>query len=355
MKNIIKCYFPEPKKNTTKILPVFLPFAGCPFKCIYCNQRIQTGVSLSFDKAYNSLKSSLERLREKKDPPREVAFFGGTFTGLDKKIIKKFLMLVGEYKKKGVISQVRCSTRPDFINEELLLYIKKLGMDIVELGIQSFDEKVLNLSKRGYSSEIAKAASYLVKKLGLVLGIQLLPGLPGFSKEIWDRDIKDTISIGPDFVRIYPCIVLKGTVLEKKFKENQYLPLDLTRTVRLVAKGVLKLWRSNIPVIRMGLHSEPSILKNMVAGPYHPAFGTMVRSYILHKWLFVITGEKDGEIEKILVPQKYQGEFFGIKGGLRDKYKKIGINREKIGFHNKNYFAIIKTKQKEHISNELAP
>ncbi len=150
-----------------------------------------------------------------------MAFYGGTFTGLPLIWIERFLEFALPFKEQGLISRIRCSTRPDYISSEILSKIKRLGIDTVEVGIQSFDNNILKASGRGYSKDIAKYACSLIKGFDLKLGIQLLPGLPGFNSKTWMEDINQTIKLGPDMVRIYPCVVLKGTVLEKKiFKKK---------------------------------------------------------------------------------------------------------------------------------------
>ena len=336
-------YHPEPKKEKTSIIPIFIPFFGCPKRCIYCAQPLQTGNNIkSLDKTLKILIETLENKRKKGQKGFELAFFGGTFTGISLEWIKKFLNIARKFKHNGVLKKIRCSTRPDFVDKEKLNFLKDLGMDIVELGIQTFDDHSLFLSKRGYTGSLAKDACYLVKEAGLELGIQLLPGLPGFSKAIWTEDIKKTIQIQPKFVRIYPCIVLKGTILEKKYLAGEYKPLELNNSVKLISRGVLKLWRHNIPVIRIGLHNEKSLRENIIAGPWDPGYGSMVRSYILSKiiytYLIFFNGNK---IKKILIPQRFSGEIWGKKGNYKKFYEKLGLKSEQIEFTKHEYFAIL--------------
>ena len=337
---ILSFSHPEPERDKKTIVPFFIPFLGCPGKCVYCAQNLQTGTKIkTIEETFEDFKKLLSALKNRTKPV-ELAFYGGTFTGLSKKWIEKFLNLALPLKQQGIISRIRCSTRPDYVDHEILATIKKLGIDLVEFGIQSFDNFILRVSGRGYNQETALKACYLTKETGLDLGIQLLPGLPGFTSEIWMNDIKQTIKLEPAMVRIYPCIVLKGTVLEKKFLKKDYVPLDLHGSIKLIARGVVRLWRNNIPVIRIGLHNEVSLEKNVVAGPWSAAYGSMVRSYILYEIIFTYFILTNRSIKKIYIPKKYQGELFGYKKMYKDKYKKMGLNPENIILQDTTRFKI---------------
>ncbi len=336
-----KFYYPEPLKETRTIIPIFIPFMGCPKRCIYCSQDMQTGSDIStLDRVYARFLDTLKYLENSGKKSLEIAFFGGTFTGISIKWLEKFLYTALEFKQCGIIEKVRCSTRPDYIDFNKLELLKELGMDIIELGIQTFDNKSLFLSKRGYDSDIATQACSMVKQAGFELGIQLLPGLPGFSSKIWLQDIKNTIQIGPKFVRIYPCVVLKRTVLERMYLNGEYNPLELKKSIRLVGLGVLKLWRENIHVIRIGLHNEKALEENIVAGPWDPGYGSLVKSYILFKILsFYIIAFK--QVKKFYIPLKFRGQIWGRRGIYRDALKKMGIGQDKIEFTPREYFEIL--------------
>lgn len=346
MKNLNQqtIFFPiGPLNNKNKkIIPVFLPFCGCPGRCIYCAQDLQTGTQkIDYDVVYTRLKRQL--LNVSTQAPKqdiEIGFFGGTFTALAPQLIEKFLTLTKFFKKKGVVRKVRCSTRPDWVKSEQLRWLQGLGLDCMELGIQSFSDQVLRASKRGYRADQAHEACLKVKAAGLDLGIQLLPGLPKHNKNTFLQDIKTTLSIGPQLVRIYPCVVIKDTYLAKLYAAGKYQPWELQETVTTLSKGALKLWRKNIAIARIGLAPEQSLLKQIIAGPWHPALGQIVRSTMLYyrikcQALLLGPGKKT-----LYSPQRFAGELWGHQGSLKAKYQKIHITPQETVFWNEPFFQL---------------
>ncbi len=328
----VELIHPEPLKKKTKIFPVFLPFSGCPNRCVYCDQSLQTGTKT------RPLSVHLERFKRdiadffsSKRESIELGFFGGTFTGIDQNIALEFLKIAKSYKDKGLISKIRCSTRPDFIDETKVKLLKEHGLDLIELGVQSFDEKILKITKRGYTKHTVFEASRIIKKSGLGLGVQLMPGLPLMDSHVWMRDISYTLELHPDVVRIYPCVIIKNTELERWYVDKKYTPWTLQGTVKRVARGVLKLWKNKIYVIRIGLPPQKEILEKIVAGPWHPALGNMVRGYIFKKFMLsVFILQKVKKVKKIYIPKRLQGDFFGFKGENLSFFKKFGIDKYNI-------------------------
>ncbi|HMB30573.1 MAG TPA: radical SAM protein [Desulfohalobiaceae bacterium] len=334
---------PEPPYKKTRIWPVFLPFAGCPQRCIYCAQNLQTSskpAPLSIH--YQRLKESLDKAIKDKQPPLELAFFGGTFTALPNEWLNAFLKLGNYYRQKGLITSIRCSTRPDFIDPPLLEQLRKSGLDMIELGIQSFSNNVLKASKRGYTQFQAHQACRTVLESELDLGIQLLPGLPQHSPKKWIDDIQTTCSLHPQIVRIYPCLLLKGTPLAKTWFEGSYHPWSLHLTIKGLSRGILKLWRQKIPVIRIGLHPEQEMLTNLLAGPWHPSLGLMVRSRILFYILLTHSLIMGNAKKRLMLPEKYQGEIWGYKKNYLQRYKNIGIDPQNVQFWDRSYFMLQK-------------
>jgi len=221
------------------------------------------------------------------DPARnpEVAYYGGTFTGLPVERMKQLLEGVAPYIEAGQISSVRVSTRPDFIDEDRLSILKAACVRTVELGVQSMDDRVLTMARRGHSAADVKTAVHLLKQEGFKVGIQLMPGLPGDLKETFQQTIEAVISLRPDMVRLYPALVIAGTGLAQMFKAGRYRPLTLQEAIDRCVEGTIRLEANGISVIRIGLMSSPSLLEagRMVAGPWHPAFGFLVRSAIHHR------------------------------------------------------------------------
>ncbi|HPR17719.1 MAG TPA: radical SAM protein [Candidatus Cloacimonadota bacterium] len=258
-----------------KILPIFIPHQGCPFHCIYCNQKTITKTDGSaFDRLAGAIR---DFCRQNKNEFREVAFFGGTFTNLPLTLQQKYCDLVEPFSDE---CSIRLSTRPDAVSSEQLAFCRSHHVQTIELGIQSFHDRVLQLSQRHYTSADAVAACRRVKESGFVLGIQLMPGLPGFSAETWQQTMANTLNLQPSYVRIYPTIVLKRTALESLFAAGKYTPLSLDDSIRFTAMAVQKFEAACIKIIKLGLHSDIAS-EEIVAGPYHQSFGELVRSEIL--------------------------------------------------------------------------
>jgi len=270
------------------IIPIFISHSGCPHRCIFCDQEKITSqpvrpvggddVREVLEKAINS-----KRFDPRRNP--EVAFYGGTFTGLPKDRIEGLLEAVAPYIRDRMISSIRVSTRPDFIDEERLKILKAFNVRTVELGVQSLDEDVLLMARRGHTAGDVIRAVQILKGRGFKVGIQLMPGLPGDSAERFRATIEKVIGLDPDMARLYPALVIEGTGLARMYEEGCYRPLTLEEGVDLCAQGVARLEVNGIPVIRIGLMSSPSLLEEgrIVSGPWHPAFGFLVRSAIHQK------------------------------------------------------------------------
>ncbi len=261
-----------------KIFPVFIPHLGCPYQCIYCNQHSITRSKLP---DIEKLESEIAAFcRKNISEEKEIAFFGGTFTSITKPSQQKYLDITNKFSKQ--ISGIRISTRPDSINPKVLAFCKENNVRTIELGIQSFDDEVLKKTFRDYNSETAINACKLIKAHKFQLGIQLMPGLPGFCKRSLENSIQVTQKISPHFVRIYPTIVIKDTKLENWFLKGKYIPFKLNEAVEIVSGMVRKFEKKGILVIKIGLHSDIKE-EDIVAGPYHRSFGELVRAEILKK------------------------------------------------------------------------
>ena len=266
------------------IVPVFIPNQGCPHRCIFCDQRRVTGEhKIEAEDIKNIINIAIRSKKFKEELGIEVAFYGGTFTNLPIPYMERLLGVLQEYVKNGIVKRIRVSTRPDSVNKNVLYIMRSYGVESVELGAQSLDDNVLRLSKRGHSVEDTLRAFFLLRKMGFKVGIQLMPGLPGDNKEIFMRTIDKVIELGPDMVRLYPTLVIKGTELEQLYLRGEYRPLSLHEAVDICKNAVYELEKKHIPVIRMGLMNSGSLQKNIVAGPWHPAFGLLVRSRIFIK------------------------------------------------------------------------
>ena len=265
---------------TPFIIPIFLPQAGCPHQCVFCNQRAITGVR----KAYPTLSALAENIttfltyNHRHNPDIQLSFYGGNFLGLSDTYLIQLLDLAQSFVDKKQINSIRFSTRPDTVTEKQLQLIKNYTIKTVELGVQSMDDKVLQCSQRGHTSAVSRKATALLKSSGYTIGHQLMPGLPGENDQSFIQTVKHVIDMHPDFVRLYPTVVLKGSLLANWYKSGRYHPMTLENAVTIVKNSVILFQENGIKVIRLGLHSQEHLKANIVAGPFHPSFGHMVYS-----------------------------------------------------------------------------
>ena len=266
------------------IIPIFVPHEGCPHNCVFCNQDRITGAKddVTAQTVRNTINDYLETIQNK-NATIEVSFFGGTFTGIREEKQRELLEVAKEFKDKKLINKIRLSTRPDYINDYILTYLKEYGVDIIELGVQSLDEEVLKKAGRGHSVQDVINASKLIKEYEFVLGHQIMPGLPGdtFEKDI--NTTKASIEMKPEICRIYPALVIKDTPMEKMYKCNEYVPYSLEEAVN-ISKVMYDMYRkNNVNVIRIGLQPTESINegRDIVAGPFHPSFRELVEGSLL--------------------------------------------------------------------------
>lgn len=324
-----KIYFtsPEAKPQKPRIWPVFLPYQGCPGRCLYCAQHLQTATkSRSLESCLQHLQAELEQACQNKTPPLELGFFGGTFTALPGHWPIRFLDLAQKFRQKGLISKIRCSTRPDSCSASDLQKFRAHGLDLVELGVQSFSDHVLAASGRNYTQQQVLTASALVQAAGLQLGIQLLPGLPGHNLSLWRQDIRQTCLLEPEVVRIYPCLVLESTALARLWEKGQYRQWSLKKTIYALWEGVNSFWKKDISIIRMGLPPEQSLLSNILAGPWHPALGNIVKSLVLFDSIHYHAALLGPGPKKLFAPQRYSGEIRGYQGQLIPGLNALGIS-----------------------------
>lgn len=258
-------------------ISVFVPHLGCPNQCSFCDQRSITGKVNPPDE--NDIKAAVKTASLTADfdsETTELAFFGGSFTAIDREYMIRLLKAAYIFVEKKVIKGIRISTRPDCIDRDVLETLKDYGVTAIELGTQSLCDDVLELNKRGHTASDVIRACKLIKEFGFELGLQMMTGLYGSDIEKDRYTAKKIIEINPDTVRIYPTITLKNTLLEKLFRSGNYLPSSLDETVELCAELKCEFEKNGIKVIRVGLHSIDE--NYFVAGPWHPAFGEMCAS-----------------------------------------------------------------------------
>lgn len=265
------------------IVPVFIPHAGCPHRCIFCNQQLITRQTRNDVSPVNIRRQVLSFLPyNRHGRPVEIAFYGGNFLGLPPDQIQVLLADAAEFIAAGTVHGIRFSTRPDTIDEKRLAIIRPYPVSTVELGVQSMDDRVLALSSRGHTAADTVTAVGLLKKFSCQIGLQLMIGLPGDSDATTMDSARQVAALKPDFVRIYPTVVLTDSPLAVKYRRNEYEPLSLETAVTLTKHLYLLFRQNQIAVIRMGLQASDELADNAVvlAGPYHPAFGHMVYAEI---------------------------------------------------------------------------
>ena len=261
-----------------KIIPIFVPHKGCPHQCSFCNQRHITGQheEITAEKAHAIIKMYLTTIDSEKNRV-EIAFFGGSFTAIDMQSQNELLNVALEYKNLGRVHGIRLSTRPDYINDNILQNLKSKGVTEIELGVQSMCDNVLKLNNRGHSPQDVVNASKLVKDYGFTLGLQMMVGLIGDTKETSIFTAREIAKSNPDFVRIYPTLVFKNTDLYDEYKNGTFVPLTLDEAVDICAEIAKIFDKQNIKVIRLGLlMSDEEAINNFVAGPHHPRFRELV-------------------------------------------------------------------------------
>ena len=312
------------------MLPVFLPFAGCPARCVFCAQDKQTGVEAcgtaeGVVRALDALCAVLAERAVRQAEAAEVAFFGGTFTAQPEKMQEACFARLQPWRERGLVAAVRCSTRPDALSAGRLARLKALGLGAVELGVQSFSGRALSEARRGYTSEQAVEACALVREVGLTLGVQLMPGMPGVDAETFQADMAQALAVGAAFLRLYPCLVLEGTDLARLWRAGAYAPWGLEQTVRELARALLTAGKAGIPVIRMGLPLGGSFASHILAGPAHPALGSVVQAEALYHYIYAqLVGRK---VAVLGLPRNCRGFFWGERGGMRECWAALGIHR----------------------------
>ncbi len=265
-------------------ISIFVPHNGCPQQCSFCNQKTITGKQSQ--PTADDVTKSVETALKKKGYTYEIAFFGGSFTAIDRDYMVSLLGAAYEYVKDGRVDGIRISTRPDCIDEDILTVLKQYGVTSIELGAQSMDDEVLEANLRGHSADDVVRASRLIKDFGFELGLQMMTGLYLDTDEKAIETANRIIALEPATVRIYPTVVLKGTYLAKLYDDEVYKPQTVDDAANLCTKLVPMFENAGIRVIRLGLHSSEDIKRNMVAGAYHDSFGEIVQSrYMLNRIL----------------------------------------------------------------------
>jgi len=275
-------------------IAVFVPHNGCPHTCSFCNQRTISGQSAqpAAEEVSAILAADLERLTQRggSHRDRELAFFGGSFTAIDREYMISLLSAAQPYIGRS-ISGIRCSTRPDCIDGEILDILQRYGVTAIELGAQSMDDRVLELNHRGHTAAQVEQAAALIRERGIELGLQMMTGLYGDTDEGALSTAHRLAALQPATMRIYPTVVLRGTELARLYESGQYVPQTVEQAAELCSTLLELLENKGIRVIRLGLHASEEVEHNYLAGAYHPALRELCQSRIYLRRMLALLNE----------------------------------------------------------------
>jgi histone acetyltransferase (RNA polymerase elongator complex component) len=311
-------------------IPIFIPELACPFQCAFCNQEKISGHNL-IPGDNEIIRTIQEHLNSFKEENRfvEVAYFGGSFTGIPFGQQQHFLGLVQPFIKTGSVQSIRLSTRPDYIGENILTMLKKYNVGTIELGAQSLDDEVLLKSHRGHTAKQVEDASKLIHKFGFKLGLQMMIGLPGDSLEKSLFTAKKIVELGADNTRIYPALVIRDTAMHLWYKQGKYSPLSLEEAVNWTKEILPVFENAGINVIRVGLHPSEGLTDGgeLIAGPFHISFKELVLTEIWNDRLKPLLKTHQGKSIRITVPFGSLNHAIGFKAKnkrmLLEKFDKV--------------------------------
>ena len=312
-------------------IPVFIPHLGCPNQCVFCNQRTISGVRefdpSTVDEFIENALSTVPR-----DCETQLAFFGGSFTGIDRGLMISLLETANKYIKQGRVKSIRISTRPDYINEEILDILLRYNVTCVELGLQSASSRVLAACRRGHTYEDEVRACSLITARGLTLGGQMMIGLPASTEEDEIETAKFIVGSGAREARIYPTVVFRDTELCSMTEHGGYKPLTVDEAVRRSTSALNILRGGGVRVLRIGLCSSDNLSSDETyfAGPNAPAIGEMCEGELMYRRILreTETADKGGRLD-IRVPAGCMSRAVGYKRGNYLRLKEIfpgGVN-----------------------------
>ena len=285
-------------------IPLFIQHMGCPNQCVFCDQRAITGAhSFCFEKVTDDIEKVLSTIG---NAEAEIAFFGGSFTGIDRDLMVKLLDMAESYVKKGDVAGIRMSTRPDYISEEILDILDGYTVTEVELGIQSMDNKVLSACRRGHSAEDTERSCKLLCRRGYRFVGQMMTGLPASTPESEIYTARRICEMGAVGTRIYPLVVFKNTPLAEMTERGEYVPMTLAEAVERSADAYEVFLKNNVKCLKIGLHETENLHseESYMAGPNHPALGEMVRSEVYRRRIMsAVKTNAEGKKIEIYVPR----------------------------------------------------
>ncbi|MDY0390491.1 MAG: radical SAM protein [Desulfobulbus oligotrophicus] len=312
------------------IIPIFIPHEGCPHRCLFCNQYTissRNREQVTGAAVVATIHSWLALAQPKHRNQVQVAFYGGSFTGLTAARQVELLAVVQPFLRRGVVQSIRLSTRPDYIDDEGLAILRRYGVTTVELGVQSCDDLVLQLAGRGHTCADSVRAGRLVKEQGFRLGWQLMPGLPGENTRSLRCTVNRTVDVRPDFVRIYPTLVLRDSGLARQYQQGTYRPLSLNQAVAAVSRMKKRFDDQGIGVVRMGLQSSADLERSLIAGPWHPAFGELVKARLmLQQTRRLLARTASASPVELVINNRDQSIFHGPRSLNLRRLQELGLS-----------------------------
>ena len=302
-----------------------MPHKGCPHQCSFCNQKSISGQvkELTVDDICRAAEKAMENPQLK---GAEIAFFGGSFTAIDRDYMLSLLKVASQYVDHSHFNGIRISTRPDYIDDEICRILKENNVTAVELGAQSMCDEVLHLNHRGHTVDDVEKAVKMLKAYGFETGLQMMTGLYGSDKNESFETAKKIIELSPDTVRIYPTVVLEKTHLAELFEKGEYTPQNVEQAIEVCSQILMMFHKAKIKVIRVGLHSGGSVEEGFVAGAYHPAFKELCESRIYYHLISDELKNKEMTDFVVQVPSGALSQAVGQKKQNLKKFNEKGYN-----------------------------
>lgn len=299
-------------------IPIFIPHAGCKNDCVFCNQKSITGQNEmpSFAKTEEIILENLKTVSK----DSQIAFFGGSFTGIGNELMEGYLKVAYKFVEKGQVNGIRLSTRPDYISDEILDILQRYRVTNIELGAQSMDEEVLLKSRRGHTGECVEKAARLITERGITLGLQMMVGLPGDTYEKSVATAEKFVMLGAKETRIYPTVIIKNTLLEKMYNSGEYTPMSLEEALDIAADCYSIFFENNVKVLRIGLQNSKELEDSVVGGFYHDALGERVYSRVVRR-----VAQKEGT-PLICYNKKFLSKVLGQKRENIVYFREKGID-----------------------------
>lgn len=307
------------------LVPLFVPFAGCAGRCVYCDQRTQTGSGFGLEGVLARLETELAT-HAAAGREVEVGVYGGSFTAAPASMRQQVYDALAPWRQRGVVTHLRCSTRPELavLTPDVLAEFAEAGGTTVELGVQTFADPVLAASGRTYTGDEAEQACAAVRAAGLSLVVQLLPGLPGHVPAQFCHDVQRALACTPAGMRLYPCVVVAGTELAARYERGEYTPWSLDVTLHALGEAMAACWGAGVRVLRTGLAPEQGMDTVTLAGPVHPALGQRVRSRALVAHICHHADAAGMDLAEVHHPPRLTSDLRGWRGELAPLWQSLG-------------------------------